>query len=110
MTEAIQAKIDAIKKLAQSADAQYYIKSKKSSSTQNSLAKVIKTQKQADEFLADLETAISLAKRPNSDQYDNSEWISTSSQDSLSKVIKTRKQADEFLADLETAIKLAKKQ
>ena len=63
MTEAIQAKIDAIKKLAQSADAEYYVKSKNSSSRQDSLAKVIKTKKQADEFLADLETTMRKARK-----------------------------------------------
>ena len=63
MKKSIQDKIDAIKKLAQSADAQSYVKSKKSASRQDSLAKVITTQKQADEFMADLETAIRLAHR-----------------------------------------------
>ena len=63
MKQSIQDKINNLKKLAETSPLKPSPKDKKSSITAgDSLAKVIKTQKEADAFMADLETAIKMAQ------------------------------------------------
>jgi hypothetical protein len=60
--KSIQDKIDAIKKQARASSAAYSVKERKNPmAAQDSLAKVIRNQKEADIFLAELETAIKKA-------------------------------------------------
>lgn len=63
MKQSIQDKINGLKKLAQTSPLEPSPKNKKTSITAtDSLAKVIRTQKEADAFMADLETAIKMAQ------------------------------------------------
>lgn len=62
MKQSIQDKINDIKKLAQTSSAAYPVKERKNSiPVQDSLAKAIRNQKEADIFLAELELAIKKA-------------------------------------------------
>ncbi len=61
--QSVQDKIDRMKKLAKESNSKSADSKKRSSiSREDSLAKIITTQKQADVFMADLETAIRIAQ------------------------------------------------
>jgi hypothetical protein len=62
--KSIQDKIDAIKKQAQASSATYPVREMKNPmAAQDSLAKVIRNQKEADIFLAELEAVIKQAQK-----------------------------------------------
>lgn len=62
--QGVQDKIDRIKKLAEESDSKSADNKERSSITrEDSLAKIITTQKEADAFMADLETAIRIAHK-----------------------------------------------
>ena len=64
MKKSIQDKIDAIKKQARESSAAYSVKERKNPmAAQDSLAKVIRNQKEADVFLAELEAVIKKAQK-----------------------------------------------
>ena len=63
MKKEVQDKIDAIIKQAQTTGSDYYAKyGKSTSTTQDSLSKVIRNKKEADEFLTQLEALIKYAQ------------------------------------------------
>lgn len=62
MKQSIRDKINEIKKLAQTSPLESTKAKRSSISTDDSLAKIITTQKEADTFMADLETAIKIAR------------------------------------------------
>lgn len=62
--QSVQDKIDRMKKLAEESDSQSADNTERSSITrEESLAKIITTQKEAEAFMADLETAIRIAHK-----------------------------------------------